>query len=112
MSANVRRGEVWLADLDKARPVIVLTRDPLGRLLHSVIVAPVTSTIRGLSTEVPLGHKDGLRQRSVANLDNVQLLARDRFRKRVGRVQPATMSALCTALSVAIDCHISNQERP
>ncbi len=108
----MRRGEVWLADLDKARPVIVLTRDPLGRLLHSVIVAPVTSTVRGLSTEVPLGRDDGLRQHSVANLDNVQLLARDRFRKRVGTVQPATMSALCTALSIAVDCHVVNRVRP
>jgi mRNA interferase MazF len=100
----VRRGEVWLADLDKTRPVIVLTRDPLGRLLHSVVIAPVTSTIRGLSTEVPLGSDDGIRYPSVANLDSVQLLSRDRFRRRVGRSQPATMTALCAALSVAVDC--------
>jgi mRNA interferase MazF len=102
--AAVRRGDVWLADLDKVRPVIVLTRDPLGRLLHSVIIAPVTSTIRGLSTEVLVGRDDGIRQPSVANLDNIQLLARDRFRRRIGRAQPATMRALCAALSVAVDC--------
>jgi len=112
VSAAVRRGEVWLAHLDKTRPVIVLTRDPLGRLLHSVIVAPVTSTIRGLSTEVPLGRDDSLRQDSVANLDNVQLLARERFRKRVGTIQPATMSALCTALSIAVDCPPVRRVRP
>jgi mRNA interferase MazF len=104
VTAAVRRGEVWLADLDKTRPVIVLTRDPLGRLLHSVIVAPVTSTIRGLSTEVPLGRNDGIRHPSVANLDNVQLLSRDRLRRRIGRAQPATMTAVCAALSVAVDC--------
>ena len=104
MTPAVRRGEVWLANLDKTRPVIVLTRDPLGRLLHSVIVAPVTSTIRGLSTEVPLGPDDGIRHPSVANLDNVQLLSRHRFRRRIGRVQPAIMTALCAALSVAVDC--------
>ena len=107
MNASVRRGEVWLADLDKTRPVVVLTRDPLGRLLHSVIIAPVTSTIRGLSTEVPLGRDDGIRHPSVANLDNVQLLSRDRFRRRIGRAQPTTMMALCTALSVAVDCEVS-----
>ena len=45
-----RRGEIWLAELDKRRPVVVLTRDPMGRVLHSVIVGPVTSTIRGLTT--------------------------------------------------------------
>lgn len=107
MTASVHRGEVWLADLDKTRPVVVLTRDPLGRLLHSVIVAPVTSTIRGLSTEVPLGYDDGIRHPSVANLDSVQLLSRDRFRRRIGRAQPATMMALCDALSVAVDCGVS-----
>jgi len=95
---------VWLVDLDKIRPVIVLTRDPLGRLLHSVIVAPVTSTVRGLSTEVPVGSDDGIRHPSVANLDNIQLLARDRFHRRIGRARPATMRALCAALSVAVDC--------
>jgi mRNA interferase MazF len=109
VTAGVRRGEVWLADLDKTRPVIVLTRDPLGRLLHSVVIAPVTSTIRGLSTEVPLGRDDGIRHPSVANLDNVQLLSRDRFRRRIGRVQPASMTALCAALSVAVDCRDSGK---
>jgi mRNA interferase MazF len=109
VTAAVRRGEVWLADLDKPRPVIVLTRDPLGRLLHSVVIAPVTSTIRGLSTEVPLGRDDGIRHPSVANLDNVQLLSRDRFRKRIGRAQPATMTALCAALSAAVDCGTSGR---
>jgi mRNA interferase MazF len=104
VTAAPRRGEVWLADLDKARPVIVLTRDPMGRLLNAVIVAPVTSTVRGVSTEVPVGSEDGVRHPSVANLDNVQLVARERFRRRVGRARPATMAALCSALSVAVDC--------
>ena len=104
MTAAPRRGEVWLADLDKARPVIVLTRDPMGRLLNAVIVAPVTSTVRGISTEVPVGSEDGVRHPSVANLDNVQLVARERFRRRVGRARPETMAALCSALSVAVDC--------
>jgi len=108
VTAAVRRGEVWLAELDKIRPVVVLTRDPLGRLLHSVIIAPVTSTIRSLSTEVPLGPGDGIRHPSVVNLDNVQLLARDRFRRRIGRAQPATMRALRAALSVAVDCDAAN----
>ena len=108
MTAAPRRGEVWLADLDKARPVIMLTRDPMGQLLNAVIVAPVTSTVRGISTEVPVGSEDGVRHPSVANLDNVQLVARERFRRRVGRARPATMAALCSALSVAVDCGCSS----
>jgi mRNA interferase MazF len=93
-----------LAELDKARPVVVLTRDPLGGLLRSVVVAPITSTVRGLSTEVPVGEADGIRHPSVANLDNVQLLSRERFRARVGRARPATMDAICMALAVAVGC--------
>jgi mRNA interferase MazF len=104
VTAAPRRGEVWLADLDKARPVIVLTRDPMGQFLNAVIVAPVTSTVRGISTEVPVGSEDGVRHPSVANLDNVQLVARERFRRRVGRARPATIAALCSALSAAVDC--------
>jgi mRNA interferase MazF len=99
-----RRGEVWLAWLDKLRPVVVLTRDPMGQLLPTVIVAPVTSTIRGLSTEVPLSAEDGIRRPSVANLDSVQLISQDRLDRRVGRARPATMAALCRALAVAVDC--------
>lgn len=99
-----RRGDVWLAQLDKVRPLVVLTRDPMGALLHAVIAAPVTSTIRGLSTEVRVGPEDGIRADSVANLDNVQLVARARLVRRVGRVRPATMHAICGALAVAVGC--------
>jgi mRNA interferase MazF len=95
---------VWLADLDKRRPVVVLTRDPLGRYLHSVIVGPVTSLVRGLSTEVAVGPGDAVRVPSVVNLDNMQLLARTHLRRRVGRVSPETMSKLCAAVTAAIGC--------
>jgi len=104
MTPEPRRGEIWLAELDKRRPVVVLTREPLGRILHSVIVGPVTSTIRGLSTEVELSAADGVLQRSVVNLDNLQLLARDRFVRRVGRAEPATLARICSAAGVAIGC--------
>jgi mRNA interferase MazF len=99
-----RRGELWLADLDKSRPVVVLTRDPLGRHLHSVIIGPVTSTIRGLSTEVEVGPEDGVRTASVVNLDNLQLLDRRRLVRRVGRVRPETLRRICEATAVAIGC--------
>jgi mRNA interferase MazF len=77
----------------------------MGRLLQSVISAPVTSTIRGLSTEVRVGPADGVRIESVANLDNVQLIARARLVRRVGRARPTIMNALCTALSTAVGCN-------
>lgn len=99
-----RRGEIWLAELDKRRPVVVLTRDPLGRLLHSVIVGPITSTVRGLSTEVELSEADGVRRRSVVNLDNLQLLARTKLVRRVGRASPSTMERICSAVATATGC--------
>jgi len=104
MTAVPRRGEVWLAELDKARPVIVLTRDPMGRYLNAVLVVPVTSTVRGVSTEVPVGPGDGVRVESVANADSTQLVARARLLRSVGRAAPKTMAALCRALAIAVDC--------
>ncbi|MGH9302775.1 MAG: type II toxin-antitoxin system PemK/MazF family toxin [Acidimicrobiales bacterium] len=101
---TTRRGEIWLAELDKRRPVVVLTRDPFGRLLHSVIAGPITSTIRGLSTEVGLSGADGVRKRCVVNLDNLQLVPRARLVRRVGRASPATLSAICGAVAEAIGC--------
>lgn len=99
-----RRGELWLAELDKRRPVVILTRNPMGRHLHSVIVGPVTSTIRGLSTEVALGPEDGSRVPSVVNLDNLQLLDRRRLVRRVARLRAETMVQICGAAAVAIGC--------
>jgi mRNA interferase MazF len=95
---------VWLAELDKRRPVVVLTRDPLGRHLHSVIVGPVTSTVRGLSTEVEVGAEDGVRVPSVVNLDNLQLMDRRRLVRRLGRVRPATLGRICDAVGIAVGC--------
>jgi mRNA interferase MazF len=76
----------------------------MGSLLTSVIAAPVTSTIRGISTEVRVGPDDSVRLESVASLDNVQLVARSRLVRRVGRVTPSTMTAICKALSIAVNC--------
>ena len=99
-----RRGEIWLAELDKRRPVVVLTRNPMGQVLHSVIVGPVTSTIRGLSTEVQLSEDDGVRRPCVVNLDNLQLVPRTRLLRRVGRAAPSTLRAICVATATAIGC--------
>jgi mRNA interferase MazF len=105
-SPAVRRGEVWYAEIpgDKRRPVLVLTRDPLGRILHSVICAPITSRIRGLATEVSLGPEAGLRGPSVANFDNTLLLDRGRLLRRLGRASEGSMGDACRALSIATGC--------
>lgn len=99
-----RRGEVWLARLDKVRPAVILTRDPMGQFLGSVLVGPVTSTVRGLSTEVAVGPADGVRVQSAVNLDNTQLVSRTNLIRRVGRVLPSTMTDICTAVAITIGC--------
>ncbi len=101
-----RRGDVWFADVpgDKRRPVLVLTRDPLGRLLRSVICAPLTSTVRGLATEVGLDEKAGLAHASVANFDYTLLLDRTRLVRRLGRADRQTMERACRALAIATGC--------
>jgi mRNA interferase MazF len=103
-SPSPRRGDVWFADVpgDKRRPVLVLSRDPMGRILHSVICAPITSTIRGLATEVALGPQEGLAQPSVANFDNTFLLSRRRLVRRLGRASRSTMEAACEAAATAV----------
>lgn len=102
-----RRGDVWFADVpgDKRRPVLVLTRDPLGSMLHSVICAPITSVVRGLTTEVQLGIDAGLAQDSAANFDNTFLLARRRLVRRLGRAPAVTMEQACRALATATGCN-------
>jgi mRNA interferase MazF len=95
--AAPRRGEVWLAELDKRRPVVVLTRDPLARLLNAVVIAPITSTVRGISTEVSVGSEVGITKRSVINLDNMQRLHRAALVRRVGAIPPTMFDEVCEA---------------
>lgn len=104
MPPEPRRGEVWLARLDEVRPVVILTRDPMGSYLHSVLVGPVTSTVRGLSTEVEVGADDGVRAASVINLDNTQLVDRSRLQRRVGVVRTETLRRVCEAVAIAVGC--------
>jgi mRNA interferase MazF len=76
----------------------------MGRILHSIICAPITSTIRGISTEVRVGEEAGLVRPSAANLDHLFLLRRAHLVRRLGAAPAATMTAVCTALAIALDC--------
>lgn len=105
--ARVNRGDIWLYDFkppDKRRPVVVLTRQEVIGLLRTVLVAPVTTTIRGIPSEVPVGPPEGLRRPSVVNLDHVQTVALRRLSKRIGHLDPDKMHEVCVALSVAVGC--------
>jgi mRNA interferase MazF len=93
---------------DKERPVVVLTRQAVLDLLDTVMVAPVTSTIRGIPSEVIVGRAEGLDHDSAVNLDHVQTVAKARLGRRLGRLSPQQMHALCGALAIAVGCDASN----
>jgi mRNA interferase MazF len=88
----------------KRRPVVVISRQDVIRLLHTVIVAPVTSTIYGAPAEVALGVDEGLKHESAINLDHVQTVEQSRLVRRLGAVGPAKMREICRALAIATGC--------
>ncbi|MGH8911272.1 MAG: type II toxin-antitoxin system PemK/MazF family toxin [Acidimicrobiia bacterium] len=100
-----KRGEIWFAKMDKLRPVVVMHRDFAGRALRSVLVAPLTTTIRNIPTEVRLGPADGIDRECVASLDNLTLLRRDRLDRRIGQLDVGRMQELCAALNIALGCN-------
>ncbi len=107
MAREVSRGEIWRYRFnapDKQRPVLVLTRQEVIGLLHTVMVAPVTSTIRGAPSEVVVGVKEGLKHESAVNLDHVQTVERTRLTGYVGQLGPDRMREVCRALSIAVGC--------
>jgi mRNA interferase MazF len=107
MARRVDRGEIWLYQFrppDKRHPVVVLSRQDAIEFLNAVIVAPVTSTVRGSPGEVVLGLDAGLKHCSAANLDSVQTVAKDRLVRYVGQVPRARMREICRALAIATGC--------
>jgi mRNA interferase MazF len=97
-------GQIWWADLDKIRPVVVLTRGRVAERLQRVVVAPITTTVRGIATEVELGEAEGVRHGCVANLDNVRLLPVDLLLRRAGRVRPSRWPEFCNAMAKVMAC--------
>jgi mRNA interferase MazF len=107
MAREVNRGEIWryrFATPDKIRPVLVLTRQEVIGLLHTVMVAPITSTIRGAPSEVAVGTREGLRHESAVNLDHVQTVERAQLVGYLGHLAPEKMRQVCRALAVAAGC--------
>jgi mRNA interferase MazF len=100
------RGDVWWADVpgDKVRPVLILTRERFIPRLSSVLVAPVTTRVRGIPTEVGLGTDDGLPRACAANFDHVFTLRRDRLRDRIATLSPDRMQEVCAAHRFAVGC--------
>ncbi len=108
MARRIARGEIWLhrfAPPDKRRPVLVLSRQDALDFTRDAMVAPVTSTIRGLPSEVALGGVDqGLKGPCAANLDHVQTIPQAELRSYVSTLRPEVMAAVCRALAIAAGC--------
>jgi mRNA interferase MazF len=94
---------IHLARLDKTRPVVILTREAVRPYLRRVTVAPVTSTVRGLSTEVVLGKLNGLDHESVISCDDVTTIPVDALGRQLGHLTVAQESALARAIIMAYD---------
>jgi mRNA interferase MazF len=89
---------------DKRRPVLVLSRQRALDHLHTAVVAPITSTIRGLPSEAPVGTADGLKVASVVNLDHIITVRQVDLKRYVGHLDEKRMRSVCEALDIALGC--------
>ncbi len=111
MAGGIVRGDVRLynfAPPDKKRPVVVLTRSSAIAYLSTVTVAPITSAIRGVPSEVVLNEEDGMKASCAVNLHNAVTVSQDRLGKRVAQLGSHRMSQICAALRFSLGCDLGH----
>jgi mRNA interferase MazF len=103
---------IYLADLDKQRPCVLLTRQHMVSRLAWVTIAPITSQVRGIPTEVELaaGRDTGLRSDSVVSLDNIRTVPKALLVRQIGVVPGDCERSLTVAIMKAFDLLPGNQE--
>lgn len=94
---------IHLARLDKTRPVVVLTRELVRPHLTSVTIAPITTSVRGLSTEVAVGEANGLAAPSVISCDNITTIPTVALGRQIGLLLDGQEPALSEAIRAAFD---------
>jgi mRNA interferase MazF len=102
----MRRGEVWWANLPKPlgmRPVLLVSRDVAIRLREAVTVAQITTRIRDIPTEIPLGPQNGLKKKCVINCDVLTTIPKVLLVEPVATLSPEKMAVLNRALGFALD---------
>jgi mRNA interferase MazF len=107
LAGKVARGDIRLfrfAEPDKQRPVLVLTRDSIIDRLSRVTVAPITSTVRGIASEVALGPEDGMKDACAINLHNIVTVPRAGLGRLVGRLDERRLAEVCGAIAFALGC--------
>ena len=107
MSDFPKRAEVWWCELPEIgrRPVVVLSRDAVIPRHRRALIAPCTTTIRGLVSEVVLEPEvDPVPLRSAVNLDSIESVSVAVLVERIGRLSDERMRQVCTSLAIAVDC--------
>jgi mRNA interferase MazF len=107
VAGGIARGDVRIyqfAPPGKRRPVVVLTRDSAAGYLSTVTVAPITSTIRGVPSEVALGEEDGMKGPCAVNLHHAVTVSQQRLGGRVAQLSSVRMAEICSALGFALGC--------
>lgn len=107
MAGRLNRGDVHLCRFekpDKLRPVLLLTRDAALDHLSTATVAPISSTIRRVPSEVLLDVEDGMKGPCAVNLHNTVTISQDRLGKRVASLSNARMKQVCAALRFSLGC--------
>jgi len=110
VASRIARGDIRLyqfAPPDKKRPAIVLTRNSAIAYLSTVTVAPITSTIRGVPSEVVLSEEDGMKTPCAVNLHNAVTVSQHRLGKRVAQLNSLRMNEICAALRFSLGCDLS-----
>ena len=102
----VGRGQVWWGEIEEVgrRPFLIMTRPAAVGVLSSVLAAPVTRTIRGIPTELPLGPEDGMPTDCVANFDNLRPVPKANLVDHICTLEPMRLEQACSALRLAVDC--------
>ena len=107
MAGELSRGDVCLCQFappDKRRPVLVLTRDSAIGHLSTVTVAPITSTIRRVPSEVALDIQDGMKGPCAINLHNAVTISQQRLGRRLAHLSSDRMHEVCSALRFSLGC--------
>ncbi len=98
----MKRGEVWWARLDKRRPVVLVSRQEAYAVRALVLVAPVTTTVRGFAVEVRLGRREGLPRACVVSCDWLVTVPKVDLLERAGTLDGAKLAQLDDALRFAL----------
>jgi mRNA interferase MazF len=109
VAGTIARGDVRLyqfAPPDKKRPVVVLTRDSAIAYLSTVTVAPLTSTIRGVPSEIVLNEDDGMKAPCAVNLHDAVTISQNRLGRRVAQLSSWRMREVCAALRFSLGCDL------